>query len=79
VNGCSAKAVGSHRQRASAAAEFGNIRTVTSAVRKLQFDSAVGAEGAYSRPSANIGISLQVGLTVRASIRFRVLEQRKST
>ena len=44
----------------------------TAAVHNLQFDSAVDAEDVFSRLPANIGISTQVGV----SIRFRVWEQR---
>jgi hypothetical protein len=36
----------------------------TAAMHNLQFDSAVVAEDAYWRPSANIGISPLVGVTV---------------
>ena len=48
----------------------------SSAEHNLEFDSAAGAEDAYARLSANIGILHSMGVTAGVTIRFRVLEQR---
>jgi hypothetical protein len=53
-----------------------NARSSTRALN-FQFDSCVVPESVFSRPSVNIGISLQVGVTVGVTIRFRVWEHRR--